>query len=431
LILSIARTALVALRRDRASLALTFVLPVAFFSIFAGIFGSQHDTTPRVTAIVVDQDQSAGSRQLVQALEKEGSLNILTEHTSQGKSAERYTAATAEAAVKAGDAPVALIIPQGFGAHPMAFGPSESATAIQMLSDQSDAIAPQVVAGLLQKVAMTAMPVSMAEQGMDSAAQYLGGLTPAQQKRMEDNLDALRREVKAKKDRPSTSQSQAETDGFAGIVKVDQRSIMGENKNAPIISFYAAAIGVMFLLFTASGAAGSLLDEAESGALDRVLSSRVTMGTLLGGKLFYNTLLAFAQLTVMFLWGWAVFKLDFFSHIPGFLVMGICSAVAVAAFGILLASLCRTRAQLGAVSTLLILTMSAIGGSMFPRYLMPPAVQKAGLFTINAWAIDGFTKVFWRDLPITALWPQVSVLLAVAVVLFLVARRVARRWEYA
>ncbi|MFP5206945.1 MAG: ABC transporter permease [Acidobacteriota bacterium] len=430
MILSIARTALVSLRRDRASLALTFVLPVAFFSIFAGIFGSQHDTTPRVTAIVVDQDQSAGSRQLVQALEQEGSLKILTEQTSNEKSAEPYTAATAEAAVKAGDAPVALIIPQGFGAHPMAFGPAESATAVQMLNDQSDAIAPQVVAGLLQKVAATAMPVSMAEQGMRTAAQYLGGLTPAQQKRMQDNLANLRSEVQAKRDSASTSQGKAEANGFAGIVKVDERSVVGESKNAPIISFYAAAIGVMFLLFTASGSAGSLLDEAESGALDRVLSSRVTMGTLLGGKLFYNTLLAFAQLTAMFLWGWAVFKLDLFSHIPGFLVMGICSAVAVAAFGILLAALCRTRAQLGAVSTLLILTMSAIGGSMFPRYLMPPAVQKAGLFTINAWAIDGFTKVFWRDLPITALWPQVSVLLGVALVLFLAARRIARRWEY-
>jgi ABC-2 type transport system permease protein len=187
----------------------------------------------------------------------------------------------------------------------------------------------------------------------------------------------------------------------------------------------------MFLLFTASGAAGALLDEAESGALDRVLSSRITMGGLLAGKLVFNILLAFAQLTVMFLWAWAVFHLDFFSHIPGFIVMGLCTAFAVAAFGMLLASICRTRAQLGALSTLLILVMSAIGGSMFPRFLMPEAMQKAGLWTINAWAIDGFTKVFWRDLPVTALWQQVSVLLAIGIVLFAVARRIARRWEYA
>ena len=68
---------------------------------------------------------------------------------------------------------------------------------------------------------------------------------------------------------------------------------------------------------------------------------------------------------------------------------------------------------------------------MFPRFLMPAAMQKAGLFTINAWAIDGFTKVFWRELPISSLGPQVGVLLAVGVVLFLVARRIARRWEFA
>ncbi len=164
---------------------------------------------------------------------------------------------------------------------------------------------------------------------------------------------------------------------------------------------------------------------------DRVLSSRVTMTWLLLGKLSYNSLLAFSQLGVMFLWGWAVFKLDLWSHIPGFIIMGVCTAVAVASFGMLLASICQTRAQLGALSTLVILIMSSIGGSMFPRFLMPEAMQKAGLLTINAWAIDGFTKIFWRDEPASHLWPQVLVLVSTAIVLFAIARRVARRWEVA
>lgn len=430
MIFSIARTALVALRRDRASLALAFVLPVAFFTIFAVIFGGQRDTTPRVTAIVVDQDQSGASQQLVAGLEQEGSLNILTEHSSKGKSAKRYDAASAQAAVRAGDAPVALIIPKGFGDHPITLGPAQPGASIQMLNDASDTIAPQVVMGLLQKVAMISMRERMAQLGLDYASKDVGGFTPDQKKLMEVELTALHREIEVDKNKPASAQA-ASDNGFSGFIKINRSAVVGESKNKNIISFYAAAIGVMFLLFTASGSAGSLLDEAESGALDRVLSSRVTMGTLLGGKLFYNTLLAFAQLVVMFVWAWAAFKMDFFSHIPGFLIMGLSSAVAVAAFGILLASMCRTRAQLGAISTLLILMMSAIGGSMFPRYLMPPAVQKAGLFTINAWAIDGFTKVFWRDLPVSSLWPQVLVLLTVAAALFLVARRVARRWEYA
>ena len=430
MIIPVIRTALLALRRDRVSLVLSFVVPIAFFSIFAVIFGGQRDTVPKIKLIGVDEDQSSASRQLVKGLESEGSLTVSTKPapTKDQPQPVDYTAATAEAAVTAGDVSVALIVPHGFGDHPISFGPGSEGTAIELLNDQSDAIAPQMVAGLLQKAAMTAMPEAMAEQGMKYAGQYLGGFTPEQQKKMNNNLEELR-QIESRKDATGSSGS-LNSSGGGGIIAVKSRSVVGQNKKSPMISFYAAAIGVMFLLFTASGSAGALLDEAESGALDRVLSSRVNMTGLLAGKLVFNILLAFTQLTVMFLWGWAVFKLDFFSHIPGFIVMGLCTAFAVAAFGMLLASICRTRAQLGALSTLLILVMSAIGGSMFPRFLMPEAMQKAGLFTINAWAIDGFTKVFWRDLPVTALWQQVSVLLAIGVVLFAIARRIARRWEY-
>src|ERR1051326_3217993 len=56
--------------------------------------------------------------------------------------------------------------------------------------------------------------------------------------------------------------------------------------------------------------------------------------------------------------------------------MGASTAFAVAAFGMLLASACKTRAQLGALSTLVILIMSSIGGSMFPWFLMPGSHAK-------------------------------------------------------
>lgn len=441
MIFAIARTALTALRRDRASLALSFVLPIAFFTIFAMVFSGQHDTIPRVHLIVVDQDRSSASRDLVHALEREGSLAVSThpDGKQKGVTPPDYTAATAESAVKAGEVPVALIIPAGWGAHPVVFGPSTApGPKIQLLNDQSDPIAPQIVNGLLQKAAMTAMPASMAGEGMQYTEKYLGAFTPAQRRRWNENmayLQKLQQERAASRDdgqESGANASGAGSSGFGGgVIAVASRGVIGEHKNKNQISFYAAAIGVMFLLFTASGAAGSLLDESESGTLDRVLSSHVTMTALLAGKLTFNTLLAFAQLLVMFLWGWSVFQLDFFTHIPGFIVMGLCTAFAVAAFGILLASMCHSRGQLGAVSTLLIMLMSSVGGSMFPRYMMPEAMQKAGLFTINAWAIDGFTKVFWRDLPLTALWPQVSVLLGIGVVLFVVARRFARRWEFA
>jgi len=78
----------------------------------------------------------------------------------QGVEQADYTAATAEAAVKAGDAPVALIIPHGFGKSNFVWRTRSAAATIQLLKDSSDMVAPQVITGLLQKVAMTRCPTS-------------------------------------------------------------------------------------------------------------------------------------------------------------------------------------------------------------------------------------------------------------------------------
>jgi ABC-2 type transport system permease protein len=259
--------------------------------------------------------------------------------------------------------------------------------------------------------------------------QASGGLTPRQRQGIESNLSKFRDQMQ-QNDQEGTASAAKNNDNAGGLVAVEMRDVVGENKRSPMIAFSAAGIGVMFLLFTASAAAGSLLSEAECGTLDRILSARVGMTTLLAGKMTYCTLLAFLQLTLMFLWGAAVFHLELFTHLPGFFLMTAATSFAVASFGMLLATVSRSRGQQAAISTLLILTMSAIGGSMVPRFVMPEAMKTVGLFTFNAWAIDGYTKVFWRDEPVSHLAPQVAVLIGSGMVLFLIARRFARKWEY-
>ena len=82
-----------------------------------------------------------------------------------------------------------------------------------------------------------------------------------------------------------------------------------------------------------------------------------------------------------------------------------------------------------AVSNLVILSISALGGSMFPRFLMPEGLQKASLLAFNSWALEGFLDVFWRGQPLTAALPEAAVLLAWSALFFAVALRVARKWE--
>jgi ABC-2 type transport system permease protein len=426
MILAVARNRLMNLRRDRAAFVLAFVLPVAFFSIFAGIFGgSNKGGTRKVPVIVVDEDGSDVSRRFVAGLQAEAGLSVgLKPGDEKDPAGPLYTAASAEAAVKKGEVPAALIIPKGFGENPISFGPSADRPKLAILADSSDPVAPQVLAGLVQKVAMTSMPSALARSGVAEIDKWSGGLTPEQKARMDSALTSLDRESA-----PSAQAPAAARDGGDGLVAVAMRDVVGEKKKNPTVAFYAAGFGVMFLLFSAAGAGGALIEEAESGTLDRILSTRVSMTRLLLGKLLYLTGIGVAQLILMFTWGAVFFGVELASHIPGFLIMTIVTAIACSAFGLLLASVCRSRMQLVALSNLSILMMSALGGSMFPRFLMPEKMQKFGLITLNAWAIDGFQKIFWRELPVWTIWPQVLVLAGLAILFFVVARRVARRWE--
>jgi ABC-2 type transport system permease protein len=416
------RIAWINLRRDRVAQALTFLLPIVFFSIFASVFGGRgEDQTPRIRIAAVDEDGSELSRRIVDGLGKEKGLRVRTTVTEDAGSPALDRAA-AERLVRAGDVPVAVVIPKGLGEAFAQGGFTTSGPSIQLLSDVSDPIAPQMVQGLLQKVTMTVAPDLMMAGGMRQFEDRAGALTPQQRAAVDAWLPQLK---------PSSSPGDSgETTGVMGVA-VDVVDVMRtDDRRGSLISFYAAGIGVMFLLFSSvAGAGGVLLDEAEAGTLERLLSTNIGMGGVLAGKWMFLTLVGCAQLVVMFTWGQIVFGLPLSSHLPGFTVMTLFTTGAAAALGLLLATLARSRAQLSGFSTILILTMSALGGSMFPRFLMTETMQKVGLITFNAWALDGYLKVFWRDAPLWQLWPQVMVLGGLAIAFLSMARLLARRWE--
>jgi ABC-2 type transport system permease protein len=418
MIASVVRAGWLNLRRDRAALMLSFIVPIVFFSIFAGIFGAQKSKTPKTTVVIADLDRSDSSRRLIEALKRESALDVALTPT---KSTTPFDARSAEETVRAGDAPVALVIPKGFGTTQIRFDAKSNGPAFRILSDSADPIADQVVSGLLQKNMMMSMPEMMMDAGVSEVDRWSGGLTPQQKAAIDQSMKGYRA-FSAKTPAVASSDS---------LIRIEKTDVVGQNKSNVVAALYAAGTGVMFLLFTASNAGGALLEESESGTLDRILTTRLTLTQLLLGKLAYLWTLGFTQICVMFIWGAVAFRLQLVQHIGGFLIMALTTSLATSAFGLLLASICRTRAQLGAISTLVVLSISAVGGSMFPRFLMPAGLQKAGLVLFNSWALDGFTNVFWRELPLQSLALPAAVLVGWAIVFFIAARQLTKRWEIA
>ena len=392
MILMFVRNSWAQLARDRAAQVLAFVVPLVFFSIFAVIFGSRGPTdgTSRVRVAVVDESHSDRSKALVRALESDSSLRIRTRVSGgvPGKPGAPFTRADAEQLVQRGDVEVALVLPAGVEWSLMSFASGERVKAL-LLHDPGDPIAVRVVGGLLQRAAIRAY------------ADASGDSTPA---------------------------------GARELLPLpfEDRAVVGQKRTSPMISFYAASIAVLFIMFSATaGGGGALIEETESGTLERVLTTGLGMTGLLIAKWLSIASLALAQIVVMFVWAAVVFGLPLGEHLTGFAVMSVFTALAASAFGLVIGTLARTRQQLTGLANLLVLGLNAIGGSMFPRFLMSEELRKFSLVGFNAWALDGYIKVFWREEPLAAIAPQVAALIGFTALFLFLARRLASRWETA
>ncbi|MEM8666585.1 MAG: ABC transporter permease [Planctomycetota bacterium] len=365
-------------------LLLTFIVPITFFSIFAIIFGGGVGigSTPKIKVIAVDQWESDLSKALVDDLVENPGLRFM-----RSPSESKYTTDEAKELVRRGSVGMALLVQK-----------DGDRVAVELLTDSSDQVAAQVVTAIVTQAIVEAeikqhQPIRFAATEIPAGA---AGPQPVSSARDES------------------------------VRVVD---VIGEGKSNPVVSMYAAGIAVMFLLFGATGGGGALLEERENQTLERLLSTQLSMDQLLLGKWFYMTAIGTLQMLIMFAWAQLVFGVDLIGHLDGFLIMTLVTALAASAFGLLLATACRTRGQLSGISVVLVLTMSALGGSMVPRYVMSESLQQYGLCTFNAWALDGFDKVFWRELPVEALAPQLAVLLISGIVMLLAARLLAIRWE--
>jgi ABC-2 type transport system permease protein len=399
MIRTVVRVGLLQMWHGRTEILLTFVVPIAFFTIFAFIFDEQIGLgkSPRVNLALVDEDDTELSREFVSALAEWETLRI---YAPADHAEELFVFTSTEPArelVLAGTLPLAVVIPEGWTVSRT--NPADEAVSLRLLADSSDPVATQVVTALLRQTAGQIM----GEHAHQQIRSFLS-LSPEQF-------------------------AESPVSRFAAPVAIEVVDLFAADKASPVVSMYAAGIAVMFLLFGAVGNSGTLLEEEENQTLERLMCSELSMTQLLAGKWLLMTIVGTVQVTIMFAWAQLAFGLDLLGHLSGFAVMTVVTAGAASSFALILAALCTNRAQLNAVAVILILSMSALGGSMVPRYVMSETMQQIGKITFNAWALDGYIKVFWRDLPLGELAPELTVLSATAIVLFGAARLLARRWE--
>lgn len=386
MIVAVFRAMLLAILRDRGAFAMAFVLPPLIYVIFAAIFSVATGGDLRVKIAIVDNVKSESSARLVAALGDSKELRVVAGPAT--------TEAGLETMVRRSEIDAGLII----RADPADL--ERRQTPIRVIGDAGRAIAVPIVTGHLLKLFGEYLPDVSYQQAVADLEQQLGGLTADQQRKRDAVIADLRRE--AKEPGPKA--------GSLRDMLVDNVMIKPANAANAAVVYYAGAVTFMFLLFAAAQSAMSLIDERESGVVDRIVASTGGVGVVITGKFLFLLLQGIVQSALIFAIASFAYGVNTLERLPGWTLTTVAAAACAASLGLLIAAACQSRQQAATLSNFMVLVLSAIGGSMVPRFLMPPWLQDISWITPNAWTIEAYHRLLWQNTPLTEILVPVSIL---------------------
>jgi ABC-2 type transport system permease protein len=183
---------------------------------------------------------------------------------------------------------------------------------------------------------------------------------------------------------------------------------------------------LMFALFALSSGAGTILQEKEDGTFKRLLVAPLPPNALLGGKLLAQFIQTALQLSVLFVLGSLLFHIDLGASIPALALIIVGTSFAATGLGLILVSFVKNQRQLRPITTLIVLSFSALGGSWWPISIEPQWMQSLSKVTLNSWAMQGFNGLMIFDKSLAGVLPDIAALFVYGVVCFAVARRAFR-----
>lgn len=377
-LLTIVRTDLVRLGRDRLALFFIAVLP---FIVIVALGSFVTDADAEVRLAVVDLDGSVHADELREELGVQAGVAL--ERMDEERQARRDLQLDRVNGV--------VVIPEGYGE-----GLSEGEAAVALVVDRSRAAATQVtgtVGATIDRLGrQQAVSALLDERGV---------------------VDAAGRIARVEADLRSS--------------EVTVELIGTEQQGGSTLTFVAGGQLLLFMFVNSLAAGAALIEMRRLGVAHRLLSGPVDAGDLVTG-------IALARLLVAGLFGAVVATLAVvlwgvdWGNVPVLVTVVILFALISTGAATLIGAVLDEPDAATSVGIPLGLAMAALGGCMFPIWLAPDIIQVLSkVLTPHAWALDAILSASFAGAGLAETWQNLLVLSVWAAVLLATGRTLARR----
>ena len=225
------------------------------------------------------------------------------------------------------------------------------------------------------------------------------------------------------------ARSQFERAQTRPLVAVEQRAPRQAGQREETFDASAFAVTgmmVMFVFLTAQKTAESIYEEKKAGTFRRLLAAPMSKAILLAGKMLPNLIMGAVQSAVILAFGIVGLRLigmtpvtlgaEPLTTVLVVVLVALCSS----AFGILIAALASTEAQIGGLSTLLLWGMGFLGGGIMPLFFLEQFLGPLPKIVPHYWANHALTNLMTRGLGLADVTTDLAALLGFTALFFVI-----------
>jgi ABC-2 type transport system permease protein len=172
---------------------------------------------------------------------------------------------------------------------------------------------------------------------------------------------------------------------------------------------------VMFTFWLSIYVAASIYAEKKQyRTWHRTLVAPLPRLAIIGSRVLAYVVLGLAQLSVLFLLGWALFGMNLGDDPLALWIVLMAVALVTTGFGIFMASLIQDFMTLTSVTNVAVIALAALGGALIPVFFLPYWMQKLSPITPHYWAMDAIQRLIILGGGLPDVLTQIGVLLAFA-----------------